>query len=82
MKTIEINIYKAEHCTQGIVEGQLLSIGGTPIIVPVSNEYPKHPGYNLLEFDGHHVHHGEYDGPLWVKADTVEFVRTETIQID
>lgn len=63
---ITINIYKAEHCTQGIVEGQLLVVDGTPCIIPVQNEFPHYTGYSVLELDGHHLRQGDYDGPLWV----------------
>ncbi len=83
MKQIQVNIYRAEHCSQGTVEGQLLIIGSTPCIIPLENHFPNYPDYmTCLEFDGHHIHHGEYDGPLWVKADTVEFVRVDTITIE
>ena len=79
MREILINIYRAEHCIHGMVEGQLLVADGYPCIIPLDNAYD---GDSVLEFDGHHLTQGRYDGPLWVNADTVEFVRTETIKIE
>lgn len=50
---ISIKLYTAEHCTQGLIEGQLLIIGEAPCIIPVENHMPKSPDYETcLEFDG------------------------------
>ena len=40
---ISVNLYTAEHCSQGTVEGQLLIIGGTPCIIPIENHFPNYP---------------------------------------
>lgn len=80
---ISIKLYTAEHCSQGTVEGQLLIISGCPCIIPVENHFPNYPDYmTCLDFDGHHIHHGEYDGPLWVDAKTVKFSREVEVEIE
>ena len=80
---ITIKLYTAENWTGETIEGQLLVIGGTPCIIPVENHLPNYPDYmTCLEFDGHHLRQGEYDGPLWVDAKTVKFSREIEVEIE
>lgn len=79
---ISIKLYTANHCTRGTIEGQLLIIGEAPCIIPVENHMPNSTDYETcLEFDGHHIQQGEYDGPLWVDARTVKFSREVEVEI-
>lgn len=77
---VKIKIFKGERWN-GVIEGQLLVINGTPCIIPVSNHLPSLPFDDCLTFDGHHITQ-EADTPLWVRPETVEFVREEEIEIN
>lgn len=79
---ISVNLYTAEHCSQGQIEGQLLIVGDTVCIIPLENRMPTDLEWTrLLEFDGHHLTQGDYDGPLWVDEKTVKFSRTVEVEI-
>lgn len=80
MAKVKIQIFKGERFN-GPVEGQLLIIDGTPCIIPIENHLPNLPFDDCLEFDGHHIRQ-EVDSPLWVNADSVQFVREEEVEIE
>lgn len=80
MTKVTIKIFRGERFS-GPVEGQLLVIDGTPCIIPVENRLPSLPFEDCLTFDGHHIRQ-EIDSPLWVKPESVEFVREEEIEIE
>lgn len=80
MAKVKIQIFKGERFN-GPVEGQLLIIDGTPCIIPIENHLPNLPFDDCLEFDGHHITQ-EVDSPLWVNADSVQFVREEEVEIE
>lgn len=77
---VKIKIFRGERYN-GFVEGQLLVIDKTPCIVPVENRLPSLPFDKCLVFDGHHITQ-DADTPLWVKSESVEFVREEEIEIE
>lgn len=79
MAKVKIQIFKGERFN-GPVEGQLLIIDGTPCIIPIENHLPNSFD-DCLEFDGHHITQ-EVDSPLWVNADSVQFVREEEVEIE
>lgn len=78
MAKVKIKIFRGERFNSP-VEGQLLVIDGTPCIIPMENHLPNSLD-DCLEFDGHHIRQ-EVDSPLWVDADSVEFVREEEVEI-
>lgn len=80
MTKVTIKIFRGERFN-GPVEGQLLVIDGTPCIIPVENHLPSLPFDDCLTFDGHHITQ-EVDSPLWVRPESVEFVREEEIEIE
>lgn len=77
---VQVQIFKGQRWNDEFIEGQLLIVQGTPCIIPLDNHLPGHPFENCLEWDGHHLSQ-DVDVPLWVKADSVEFVRNEEIEI-
>lgn len=77
---VQVQIFKAQRWNDEFIEGQLLIVQDTPCIIPLDNHLPGHAFENCIEWDGHHIHQ-EVDVPLWVKADSVEFVRMEEIEI-
>jgi hypothetical protein len=77
---VSIKIFKGQRWNDEFVEGQLLIVQGIPCIIPLDNHIPGHPFENCIEWDGHHLRQ-EVDSPLWVKADSVEFVRTIKMEI-
>lgn len=80
MAKVTIKIFRGERFN-GPVEGQLLVIDKTPCIIPVCNFLPNNEFDDCLTFDGHHITQ-EIDSPLWVRPETVEFVREEEIEIE
>lgn len=79
MAKVKIQIFKGELFNSP-VEGQLLIIDGSPCIIPVENRLPNSFD-DRLEFDGHHISR-EVDSPLWVNADSVQFVMEEEVVIE
>lgn len=80
MTKVNIKIFRGERFNSP-VEGQLLVIDGRPCIIPVENHLPHIKFDKCLTFDGHHIRQ-EVDSPLWVDADTVEYVKEEEIEIN
>lgn len=80
IKKVQVQIFKAKRWNGEFIEGQLLIVGRTPCIIPLSNHLPGNQFDNCLEWDGHHLIQ-DVDAPLWVDADSVEFVRTEEMEI-
>ena len=78
-RKVTVKIFRGKRWN-GTVEGQLLVIDGTPCIIPVDNHLPSLPFDDCLTFDGHHITQ-EVDSPLWVDAESVEFVREEEIEL-
>lgn len=78
--TVPVQIFKGRRWNGEFIEGQLIIVQDTPCIIPLDNHLPGHPLENCIEWDGHHLHQ-HVDVPLWVKADSVEFVRTVEMEI-
>jgi len=80
MKT-KIQIFKAKRWNKEWIEGQLIIVQGTPVIIPLDNHIPGSPFDNCLEWDGHHLRQ-DVDTPLWVDPETVEYVRDEEMEME
>lgn len=77
---VQVQIFKGRRWNGEFIEGQLLVVSNTPAIIPLSNHLPGNQFENCLEWDGHHLRQ-DVDSPLWVDADSVEFVRTVEMEI-
>ena len=78
---IKVQIFKGQKWNDKWIEGQLIIVQGTPCIIPLDNHLPGLPFDNCLQWDGHHLQQ-EVDAPLWVRPETVEFVREEEIEVN
>lgn len=78
--TVQVQIFKGRRWDGEFIEGQLIVVFNTPAIIPLSNHLPGNQFDNCLKWDGHHLCQ-DVDSPLWVDADSVEFVRTEELEI-